>query len=238
MKYLQITLNPVTAMLRDIQPITPNPNSLDVEQNHEVGVVLSLIDRVVPDFRTYYIKQGASKRENRISDLLIHFLQVKKAEYHDGFAPYDIRKNPTQVSSGREADIGVFIKSLEQEPLLPIFEIEAKLLSQSSNNKEYVCGERGGIERFKRKHHAPHLSTCGMFGYILDDTTSGWVSKINGWISSLSNSSNDDSIDWTNRDEMLVSLQSFSGVEKLKSHNYRKESNDSIMLYHYLIGLN
>jgi hypothetical protein len=52
-------------------------------------------------------------------------------------------------------------------------------ISDTSNNKEYVCGKRGGIERFKRELHSSHLSVCGMFGYVQNDMPANWVDKIN-----------------------------------------------------------
>ena len=72
-----------------------------------------------------------------------------------GFFPFNFVKNPTQESSTKETDIGVVVLSKTEKPVT-IIEFEAKRFSETSNNKEYVCGERGGIERFKRGYHSAH----------------------------------------------------------------------------------
>ncbi|MDR1371125.1 MAG: hypothetical protein LBJ72_13535 [Dysgonamonadaceae bacterium] len=81
------------------------------------------------------------------------------SEQLGGFPPYYFGKNPAQSQSGRETDIGVFL--IKSEKPITLIEFEAKRLSDTSNNKEYVCGKRGGIERFKRELHSSHLSVCG-----------------------------------------------------------------------------
>jgi hypothetical protein len=123
-----------------------------------------------------------------------------------------------------------------QKPL-PIIEFEAKRFSESSNNKEYVCGLRGGIERFKRGHHSSHLKVCGMFGYVQSRTSSDWVVKVNNWIKELSKNNVDQTIDWTVNEEELAKVDSFPNVEKLFSSHYREQSRDRISLWHYLIDL-
>jgi hypothetical protein len=126
--------------------------------------------------------------------------------------------------------------SRTQKPI-PIIEFEAKRLSESSNNKEYVCGIRGGIERFKRGHHSSHLKVCGMFGYVQSRTSEEWIKKINNWIKELSENNSDKTIDWSDESEFLYKSVSLPFVEKLNSANYRTLQKDSIQLWHYLIDL-
>jgi len=225
-------------MLKDSQPnySLPLPNSLSVSSTIEVDKVLEFIDENISSFCTYYQTIKDSDRENRISDFLVHHFQLCKAEQSGGFFPYDFRKNPTQAHSGKETDIGVFVLTREIKPT-PILEFEAKRLSYSSNNKEYVCGERGGIERFKRGHHSSHLNVCGMFGYIQSRTSAEWIKIINGCINDLAQTNTDSTIDWTPTPEVLKPITTFSKVDKLSSNNLRKQSGDKILLWHYLIDL-
>ncbi|OFX17887.1 MAG: hypothetical protein A2033_03665, partial [Bacteroidetes bacterium GWA2_31_9] len=153
-----------------------------------------------------------------------------------GYFPFRFSKNPTQPKSNKETDIGVFVMTRNQKPL-PIIEFEAKRFSESSNNKEYVSGLRGGIERFKRGHHSSHLKACGMFGYVQNRTSSDWIEKVNNWIKELSENNVDPTIDWTDSKEYLIKVDSFPLVEKLNSSHYRKSSEDMISLWHYLIEL-
>ena len=224
-------------MLKDSFPTYPNPgvHDLSIDPNFEVDIVLLFIDKYLPDFPPYFQSVKDSKKENRISDILVHHFELSKNET-GGYFPFRFSKNPTQPESDKETDIGVFVMTRNQKPL-PIIEFEAKRFSETSNNKEYVCGLRGGIERFKRGHHSSHLIVCGMFGYVQCLTALQWNEKVNVWIKELSESNVDPTIDWTDSQEFLIKTDSFSQVEKLYSSHSRKSFGDRILLWHYLIEL-
>jgi hypothetical protein len=224
-------------MLRDSLPTyqTPRDNDLSVAPNFEVDLILSFIDKYVPGFPSYYLSSKDSEKENRISDILVHHFELCKNE-SGGFFPFRFSKNPTQAQSDKETDIGVFVMTRNQTPN-PIIEFEAKRFSESSNNKEYVCGLRGGIERFKRGHHSSHLKVCGMFGYVQSRSASDWIGKANNWIKKLSDNNIDNTIDWSSDKEELIKNDSFPSVVKCHSSHYRKQTNDSILLWHYLVDL-
>ncbi|MDZ7723596.1 MAG: hypothetical protein U5R06_12540 [candidate division KSB1 bacterium] len=234
---MQTILNPVIIMLRDSYPSyqTPKPNDLSVDSNFEVDLILTFIDKNISEFPEYYHQYKDSDSENRISDFLVGHFELCKNDF-ESFFPFRFSKNPTQPESDKETDIGVFVMSRTRKPI-PIIEFEAKRLSESSNNKEYVCGIRGGIERFKRGHHSSHLKVCGMFGYIQDKTSAEWIKKINNWISELSQENSDSTIDWTEKKELLSEIESFPLVEKLSSIHHRTSQKESIVLWHYLIDL-
>jgi len=222
-------------MFKDI--INHQSLTLSVSSNIEATTILSFIDKVISGFKNYYIKQSQHNplKENRISDLLVHYFQCHKLKFFDGFCPFDFRKNPTQLASFKETDIGVYPISLNSYPLLPIFEFEAKRLSNSTaHNSEYVYGKRGGIERFKRGQHSPHLLECGMFGYIQSDNADYWIPKINHWIQKAPAQPD---IDWTDPNESLRLVDRFTHVVKLKSDNYRYTHKNTIRLWHYMIDL-
>jgi hypothetical protein len=226
-------------MLKDSQLSYPLPgtNDLQIEPNFEIEKILTFVDSNISSFCGYCLSVKDSDKENRISDFLVHHFEVCKIEQTGGFFPYRFSKNPTQPHSDKETDIGVFVMTRSQTPI-PIIEFEAKRLSETSNNTEYVYGERGGIERFKRGHHSSHLTICGMFGYVQSRTSQDWIGKINNWIDKLSVNNTDQTIDWTDKNEQLVKSCSLPGVEKLLSHHTRKQSNDTIIIWHYLIELN
>ena len=225
-------------MLRDSvrQLAKPASTELSVSPEVEVNSIFNFVDKHLPEFPAYYQSIKDSTRENRISDFLVHHFQLCKTE-DGGYFPFDFRKNPTQATSGKETDIGVFLLFREKKPL-PIVEFEAKRFSSTSNNKEYVCGERGGIERFKRGYHSSHLSVCGMFAYTQATNDRGWVNDVNTWIRELSVNSTDNTIDWANVGESLVTISTVGKIEKLSSEHSRKQVGKSILLYHYFIDLN
>lgn len=224
-------------MLKDSLPTyqTPSDNDLSAAPNFEVDLVLMFIDKYVPDFPPYYQSVKDSDKENRISDILVHHFELCKNET-GGYFPFRFSKNPTQLESDKETDIGVFVMTRNCKPI-PILEFEAKRFSESSNNKEYVSGLRGGIERFKRGYHSSHLKVSGMFGYIQNRTSSDWIEKVNIWIKELSENHIDPTIDWSDSDEELTKVYSFPHVEKLFSSHSRGMSKDRISLWHYMIEL-
>lgn len=194
--------------------------------------VVSFVDVNLPGFITYYKLQGGPSTENRITDLLSFYFYTCQQGYH----PFFFGKNPTQQTGYRESDLGVFAKDPSMTPLVPIFEFEAKKLSPTSNNHEYVYGTRGGMERFKREIHSPHLPHCGMLGYVLDKEPNYWMGQINNWITNLATQSPLNGIDWRGDDELLHPIGTTITFSKCKSRNKRVTLPD-IFIIHYLIDL-
>jgi len=219
-------------MLKDQQTSSTTGVPSYVSFDETIKMVLKFIDINLPDFISFYHTQGSPKRENRISELIVVYFHY----CNDGIWPFFFEKNPTQLSGGRETDIGVFSNNRESIPLLPIFEFEAKKLSPSSTNHEYVYGERGGMERFKREIHSPHLPHCGLLGYVLCNNNNHWSNKINTWITSLANQSPKGELDWQGEDELLHSAGTNGTIAKYVSKNKRITLSD-ITIIHYLIDL-
>lgn len=215
---------------------TPKPSDLSVSDTIEIDKIIGFIDSTIEGFVPYYTQVKDSGKENRISDTLVHHFQLCKIE-NGGFFPFDFRKNPTQVDSDKETDIGVFVLTRGLKPI-PIIEFEAKRFSSVSKYKEYVSGVRGGIERFKRGHHSSHLTVCGMFGYVQSDTSQKWIQKVNDWLKDLSINNTDVTIDWSDSNEVLVPVDSFTNIEKFTSTTIRNSPLDKLLLWHYFIDLN
>lgn len=219
-------------MLKDQQTSSATGIPSYVSFDETIKMLLTFIDINLPGFISFYHTQGNPKRENRISDLMVVYFHY----CNDGAWPFFFEKNPTQLSGGRETDIGVFSNDRGSIPLLPIFEFEAKKLSPSSTNYEYVYGERGGMERFKREIHSPHLPHCGMLGYIFCKDANHWSNQINTWITSLANQSPIEGLDWQGDDEFLHSVGTNATIAKYVSKNKRITLAD-ITILHYLIDL-
>lgn len=215
---------------------SPQPGDLSINSGFEVEQIISFVDKNISGFYDYYQVNNESDKENWISNLIVRHFQICSRE-QGGYFPYDFSKNPPQATSGKETDIGVYVNTRTAKAI-PIIEFESKRFCDTSNNKEYVQGDRGGIERFKRGHHSAHLTVCGMFGFVQKPDTTGWIDKVNAWIGELAKMNSDLSIDWTGEDEPLVKVKSFQKVEKLSSKHLRKQSGDTIFLWHYFIDLN
>jgi hypothetical protein len=213
----------------------PEEDSISVPADREITKILSFIDNNIEAFFPYYNTIKDSDKENRTSDYLISHFEICNYEQSDGFIPYYFGKNPTQAQSDSETDIGVFPLARKSK-LVPVIEFEAKRLSATSNNKEYVTGKKGGIERFKKGQHTPYASICGMFGYVQIHTPEYWARKINFWIDELATANQDATIDWSGSSEKLTRANSFTRGEKYTSYNKRK-NNKSIFIWHYLLDL-
>lgn len=219
-------------MLRDRSSTYSTGTSLFVSWDEVEQTIVSFVDRFISDFIPYYKSQNSPSGENRITDLLSFYFNMCA----QGFAPFFFGKNPTQSTGYKESDLGVYAKDWNMVPLVPIFEFEAKKLSSSSANQEYVYGKRGGMERFKRGLHSPHLPHCGMLGYMFCNNANHWTGKINAWITTLASQSPKDGIDWRGDNELLHPIKSFGTVTKFASKNKRVTQTD-IIVFHYLIDL-
>jgi hypothetical protein len=224
-------------MLGDVKEVNGHIE-LSVNHFHSISTVLGFIDRSISGFRSYCLAAPDMPiDENAITYHIGNYFNSLLLDEIDGCSPYKFSfvKNPVQSDSRRESDLGVIILS-KSLPSFPIIEFEAKRLSATSNNREYVYGERGGIERFKQRHHGAHLNTCGMFGYVQNDNQSVWVQKINEWISEKSASHDTSSLDWRNQSELLIHVESLVNVDKWSSSHVRIDKS-ILCLYHYFIDL-
>lgn len=221
-------------MLRDIND-TFGRAELSVDSNHAVIRLLEFVDEVISGFRLYYFSvPSISADENVVTFHMVNYFNSHLDEKTDGFIPYKFVKNPSQLNSRNETDLGVVISN-KSTPAFPIIEFEAKRLSNTSNNSEYVYGKRGGIERFKRNQHGARLQTCGILGYIQDDDCASWTEKINSWVAYQANKKHND-LDWTKEDEKLIHTASFHGVDKWRSVHTRLDS-PPLLIHHYFIDL-
>lgn len=210
---------------------------LTVSANHAVSVLLEFIEKRIEGFRDYYFGTYSSQKENFITNHLVNYFNAWLSEDTGGYAPYkfSFQKNPAQEQSSKETDMGIVLLN-QSMPTNTIFEFEAKRLSDSSNNTEYVYGERGGIERFKRNHHASHLTVSGMLGYVQTQTAPYWIEKINEWITKCSKETTDADIDWSRLEELITKDNSGQGLNKCKSQNTRSK-NTPIQLFHYFLDM-
>ena len=223
-------------MLKDTSYNHSTSGSADITApaNHAVSVMLEFIDNRISGFRNYYLSANKSDKENFITNQLVNYFNSWLIDDTAGYIPYkfSFQKNPAQEQSTKETDVGIFILN----PSIPsntIFEFEAKRLSDSSNNNEYVYGDRGGIERFKRNFHAHHLERSGMFGYIQSYNAAYWITKINEWITKCAGSQFGE-IDWSLPEEKLI--KNSLNIDRCISYNLRN-NNHPIHLFHYFIDL-
>lgn len=161
-------------MQADNQRYTQNPNPSNVDKETAQSKVIEFLINKLPDF--HY--SNNSEAEEDISQELIIYLQriaisenvlfFFKAEYKEG---------------KRKVDFGIlWAQSFSDSKAF--FVIEAKRLParDKESEKEYVFGNYGGMERFKRNLHGVGLSQSAIIGYVQKKDFSLWHTEINSWI--------------------------------------------------------
>jgi hypothetical protein len=192
-----------------------------IPEHQTIKRILLFLKNVLPEFELdFKTDRPDIHLEDDISEQLLLFFQVK-AKDEDLLFSFNTKKRV-------DFRIQVAPFKLGAES---IFVIEAKRLSQK--HYDYVNGDTGGIERFKRElvGFGKHLSSGAMVGYIQELDKEYWFKKINSWIDELIKSDSD-SI-WNEEDKLVP--------ENDISHYFSKHlrtSGTTIELYHFWISLN
>lgn len=170
------------------------------------------------------------KKETMLTQTLVRLLISKKHPI------WIFDKENIYPNSNSSEDIAVSIESNLEEA---VFLIEAKRLNSSfkrEREREYVIGEIGGIERFKRNKHGKKLFHAGMIGYMQTDDFEDWNQKINKWISDEIISPNSSDLFWEEDDKLVKQTQSLKSAKYTSLHS--RIDKDKIRIIHLWIKLN
>jgi hypothetical protein len=163
--------------------------------------------------------ETASDEENYITKQIGRFLTSKNNGYL--FEP--------ESQCGPDLQVIIFKTFNLHEP--PIFVIETKRLRKRSG-RDYVQGETGGIERFKREKHGEMFGIAAMLGYVEEEDFLYWHEKVNSWIDVLINSEESEII-WDKNDQLIEIA--ISEIGEYKSTHKRKRIQD-IVLHHFWLN--
>jgi len=220
-----------------------NLPEIDANKLTSVKKVIEFLDKHLPDFpddfrpRTANIK---TIRENLISRELNIFLNRRRRQ--EDIFMFEFQWEDTE--STRSSDLAAITVENQNsyELTKAFFLIEAKRLPTpgTGRDKEYVEGNYGGVERYKRGHHGGDLPESALIGYIQDENKcSYWQQEINRWITNLVAATKAElTIQWDNND-LLVVVTNFGTTQRYYSQNVRiiDSNKDSIKLHHYLMEL-
>lgn len=131
-----------------------------------------------------------STSERRLTDALFNELQARA-----GDRPFYFDKEPGEATGRRSADLDVrprdgqsfAIEGRRFQARERFLAFEAKRLPapERGREREYLVGEHGGVERFKRGLHAPDLLTVGMIAYLQSHDSGHWHAQLDAWIDAL-----------------------------------------------------
>lgn len=199
-----------------------------------VESLLAFLAENIPAFPGFLKANTTGKLyEDRISGKLEIFLQRLSRSENSVF----MFQFQTPLEGKRSTDISV-IYAAPYSSTEPFFIIEAKRLPTpgSGREREYVHGELGAMERFKRGHHGRSLEQSAILGYIEKEDHDYWHKQIFSWITDLINSNTDTSIVW-DKNDLLTFLKDINGIHTYQSVNKRSGTTE-IKLTHFLININ
>ena len=215
--------------------------NIDKSQNY-IGKLIEFLDEHLPKFPSAYKKMPSTSKDDNEDDItqdLNNYLQ--NLTYSHGIFMFQFQRKKRK--SRRSSDIGIIARGFAT--FKEFFVIEAKRLptkgkdkNGNSREKEYVEGNLGGIERYKRGHHGADLPQSAIIGYVQKENCSHWYTKINEWIKDLEPKS-DSTIQW-NSSDLLKETNDFGKTRKYLSKNTRiidSKKVKPIELYHYLMEL-
>lgn len=226
----------------EIEEILPH-NQFEIDTDDSpIDAVVDFLNTNLPEFPSLFAQSTAEQpitAEDLISQELYAFLQ--RRAWNGTFMFQFQRRN---IRSLRSSDFGV-LSVEDNNPFgasYAFFVIEAKRLPapKRSREREYVQGNYGGIERYKRGLHGSGLAEGGIIGYIQDTRSCKlWAGEINAWISELMANGQSHGIHWDDNDRLALE-SSFKATEKYCSNNTRMigDVTDTIKLHHYLVILN
>lgn len=238
MKKLKITNN---------EPPTYN----NINTNTYVDEVIIFIEQKLSLFPEYIRNsaclQGLSKTiegEDLITENLCSFFTSHEKTYtyqYEKQDNYDFQfLNQSKGKGHRTNDAGVILANTNGS-LGKILVIEAKRLPTPGSNreKEYVEGNLGGIERFKKEVHSQEIPTnkALIIAYIQKENATHWHNKVNEWIEEQITASSNPQLSWFIEDQ-LIKNNSFS-QNKITKYNstHSRIKLDKIQLEHYWIDL-
>ena len=219
---------------------------IDAVKKLSIEMIVVYLDERLPDFPNFFKARFSNtfktESEPIISQWLCTFLNTfRKANEVTLFEFGREFKESRYAVDFAVIDVKSFKESIKRPK--PFFTIEAKRLPPpekdskgNSREREYVQGNSGGIERYKRGKHGNKLPQSAIIGYIQKNDCSHWHTKINEWINDLI--SNNTDITW-NSEDLLIETNTFNTTKKYTSKNTRivNSITDSIFLYHYLMEL-
>ncbi len=217
---------------------------------NEVVLFIEMKLKLFPAFlRKTTVLQNLPKTiegENRITENLSVFLNLHEKDYVYKFGKQDNLDfhfiNQAAGKGHRTYDMGIILAN-KIGNRGKILVIEAKRLPTpgSARTKEYVKGNLGGIERFKKEVHSQEIQTdLGlMIGYIQNKNANHWHNKVNEWIGEQIKESSNEKIEWF--DEDLLKLDSSFRNNEIVTKYYSIHSRielSKIKLNHYWITFN
>jgi len=215
--------------------------------------LLTLVKECLLELKKHYGGTYIDERiqNSNLEEILQHFSREQSKLFM--FQGERAEESKKAKGQGSQPDLSVTIYT---KPYVsnkkPFYIIECKWLKTKrvSNNKEindfthsnqYVKGNTGGIERFKKGLYADWLTESLIVGYVLHEDMPYWHEKVNEWIKKeVNNNSDKDKIVWCEWDLLKEDIKEELNPSFI-SHHIRKSKEktewDYICLKHLWIKM-
>ncbi|WP_417943108.1 hypothetical protein [Flavobacterium sp. RS13.1] len=225
----------------------------NIDTNTYVNEVILFIENRISHF-PQFLKNSSSLQnlsqtiegEDLITENLCDFFTAHEKNYTYQFEKQDNYffqfRNQSRGIGHRSNDCGIILANTRGS-LGKILVIEAKRLPTPGNirEKEYVQGNLGGIERFKKEVHSQEIPSnlAIMVGYIQGQNPSHWYKKVNEWVNEQIVKSSNPNISWLEEDQLTID-SNFTSNEIITKYNsvHSRIKLEKIKLNHYWIVLN
>lgn len=226
----------------------------DIDTNTYVNEVIIFIENKISSFPAFLKNSSILQNlpqtiegEDLITENLCDFFTAHEREYTYQFEKQDNYffqfRNQSRGIGHRSNDCGIILANTKGS-LGKILVIEAKRLPTPGTNreKEYVTGNLGGIERFKKEVHSQEISNnlAIMIGYIQGENSNHWYVKVNEWINEQIQKSSNQEICWLNEDQLTIDENFICHNNKITKFSslHSRIKLKKINLNHYWIDLN
>ena len=239
--------------MQKIQNTYTKPKDFDITRKSYQIEFFSFIEQKISLFPAYIADSFDFQKlsntitgENKITEQFHRFLNSherdfkyklisKKDIYHFIF------ENQSSSEKHRSNDIGIILGK-KTHNAGKILVIEAKRLPTpgSGREKEYLFGNLGAVERFRKEVHGQDVKSdqAIIIGYIQKENPNYWLQKINSWVADASQVSKESTLKWSTKDK-FINDGSFSQTKITKYNStHSRITLPKIKLTHYWIDLN
>ncbi|MCW3110040.1 MAG: hypothetical protein JWQ09_4546 [Segetibacter sp.] len=217
-------------MLKDFDKTISTPSDFSIPKGKGVDIIFDFLDKILPGF-TNDLKAGLTHEDDISQECAIY---LNREARNSLFMFHFQHKYP---GKNRSSDFSI-ISAERFSSKDPLLVLEAKRLPTpgKSRAREYVQGNLGAIERFKRGYHGNKLIRSAILGYIQKENFNYWYKEVCTWINDLIKTNKDSTITW-NEIDLLQYVGSLKGMNKYSSRHFRSEQED-IKLTHYWMNVN
>ncbi|TAF75846.1 MAG: hypothetical protein EAZ53_05205 [Bacteroidetes bacterium] len=237
-------------MAKKTNPTFNNPTYPIIDFGVFIQELITFIENKLYDFprffRNSHFLQNLPKTiegENTITENLCSCMMERNVGHiynitNETFYHFDFI-NQTQGEGHRSYDIGVSLIKTGFGSQGKFFVIEAKRLPTpgTGREKEYVTGNLGAIERFKKEVHGQELrnNISAIVGYVQTNTAQFWHDKVNSWIEEQIETSSNPDLTWTSQDKLTKDANfQKDAVNKYTSKNKRINMKDITLLHYWM----